>query len=51
MKDLIVGLGLVLLGIYIAGTLIMGNNGSSMKDAGNQVGEKMINDVTQYTQP
>lgn len=49
MKDFLVLLGMVILGVYIAINLILGSGTTSMKTGTNQIGVKMTTDLNKYT--
>ncbi len=49
MKELLVLAGMIMLGVFMALTLILGEDETSMKSSTKKVGEKMISDMYQST--
>ncbi|MDP4084725.1 MAG: hypothetical protein Q8934_08940 [Bacillota bacterium] len=49
MKELIVQIGLIALGVWLALSLILGSGSTSMKTGATNVGNKMSTDITSFT--
>ncbi len=49
MKDFLVMLGTIILGVFIAITLIVGNSSTSVKSKSESVGTKMSTDINKAT--
>ena len=48
MKDIVVGLGLVLLGIFVVGFVVMGSGTTSMKSTTGDVGEEINSETSTF---
>ncbi len=51
MKQLIVTVALVLLGVFIANTLVLGADSNSLKSGADAIAGKMLNEIQNITVP
>ncbi len=51
MKQLIVTVALILLGVFIANTLVLGADSNSLRSGANTIADKMIEEIEVITVP